>query len=132
VRCGAGNDEIGKLLAEYRGSGMLQDSLNNDAWYMMVRPETMGRFDTLALAQCEEMQRQEGDSISYGSKDTVALALFVNGKIEPAIELETVAMAASQNDPRYVGRLTRYQNALAALREREQARSPEHARRDKK
>src|SRR5262249_53239840 len=94
------------------------NSLNNDAWYLIVRPETMGRFDTLALAQCEEMQRQEGEGMTYGNKDTVALAMFVNGKVDAAIELQTVATAASQNDPRYVGRLTRYQNTLAAQRAR--------------
>ena len=114
ARCGAKAEEIEQLLADYRKSRSFENSLNNDAWYLIVRPDTMGRFDTLALAQCEEMQRQEGDSLSNGSKDTVALALFVNGMVERALELQKVATAASQNDPEYVGRLTRYQNTLAA------------------
>lgn len=89
-------------------------SLNNDAWYLMTRIDTMGRFDTYALAQCEEMQRQEGENLSYGNKDTCSLALFLNGQIARAIELETEALAASRKDPEYAARLARYRAVLAA------------------
>jgi hypothetical protein len=114
VRSGAPAEECDKLLADFRAASNIDDGqLNNDAWYMMVRAETMGRFDTYALGQCEEMKRQEGDNMSYGNKDTLALALFLNGKVQEAIELETVAMAASNNDPDYLGRVTRFKNTLA-------------------
>jgi hypothetical protein len=114
VRSGAPAEECDKLMADFRSvTGIDGGQLNNDAWYMMVRPETMGRFDSYALAQCEEMKRQEGDNMSYGNKDTLALSLFLNGKVQEAVELETVAMAASSNDPQYVGRLTRFKNTLA-------------------
>jgi hypothetical protein len=104
-----------KLMTEYRSSGFQDDSLNNDAWYMITRPDTVGRFDPFALAQCEEMQRQAGQGLDYGSKDTVALAMFVNGKIDEAVTLQTEATHASRRDPEYVGRLTRFQ-AVAAER----------------
>ncbi|HEX5051864.1 MAG TPA: hypothetical protein VFZ65_08845 [Planctomycetota bacterium] len=118
VRCGE-LEAAKKLMVEYRGSEADANSLNNDAWYLIVRPETMGRFDTLALAQCQEMERKEGAGMSYGNKDTVALAYFVNGDVEKAVELETVAEKASNGDPEYVGRLARYR-AVLAERERKQ------------
>jgi hypothetical protein len=39
--------------------------------------------------------------------------LFLNGKIAESVELQTVAAAGSGHDPRYVGRLTRFQAVLA-------------------
>jgi hypothetical protein len=45
----------------------------------------------------------------------VALAMFVNGKIDEAVTLQTEATHASRRDPEYVGRLTRFQ-AVAAER----------------
>jgi hypothetical protein len=114
VRSGAPAAECDKMLADFRAVSNIDDGLlNNDAWYMMVRADTMGRFDTYALGQCEEMKRQEGDNMTYGNKDTLALALFLNGKVQEAVELETAAMAASNNDPEYVGRVTRFKNTLA-------------------
>jgi hypothetical protein len=112
VRCGD-LEAAEKLMVEYRGKNENAFGLNNDAWYMMVQPGSLGRFDTFALAQCEEMQRQEGASISNGNKDTVALALFLNGKVQEAVDLQTVAEAASGHDSRYVGRLTRFEAVLA-------------------
>jgi hypothetical protein len=116
TRCGSPPADVDKLVAEYRASDAFSDSLNNDAWYMVTQAPTMGRFDTLALAQCEEMLRQEGDAMDHGNRDTVALVMFVNGRLEQAVELQTVAARGSGDDPRYVGRLTRFENALAAQR----------------
>ena len=116
VRTGAPFVEAEALMTEARKvlgeDAML--SLNNDAWYLMTRIDTMGRFDTYALAQCEEMQRQDGENLSFGNKDTCSLALFLNGKVAEAIALETEALAASRNDPEYAARLARYRAVLAA------------------
>jgi hypothetical protein len=121
VRSGAPAAECEKFLADFRAAARIdRGQLNTDAWYMMVRPDTMGRFDSYALGQCEEMQRVLGDGIDYHSKDTVALALYLNGRVPQAVELQTAALAASGNDARYAGRLARYQNTLAA----QQARKP--------
>ncbi len=114
--CGDSPAAIATLLQEYRGSEDFGGTLNNDAWYMVTQPGTMGRFDALALAQAEAMLAAEGDGMAPGNKDTVALVLFCNGRIEPAVELQTEAVRASNRDPEYVGRLTRYENALAAAR----------------
>lgn len=116
VRCGVAPERCDELAREYRGSDVFSSSLNNDAWYMVTLQPTMGRFDTLALAQAQEMQRQEGDRMDHGNRDTVALVLFLNGQVEAAVELQTAAARGSNNDPEYVGRLTRFENALAAQR----------------
>jgi hypothetical protein len=111
VRSGASAAECDKLLAD---SNIGRGELNDDAWYMMVHPGTMGRFDTYALWLCEEMQRLEGDSMDLHSRETLALALFLNGKVQQAIEVQTAALAASGDDPRCAARLARYKNTLAA------------------
>ena len=121
VRCGD-LEAAEKLMVEYRSKRENAANLNNDAWYMMVRPESLGRFDTMALSQCEEMQRREGANLSNGNKDTVALALFLNGKFGEAVELQAVATAGSGHNPRYVGRLKRFEAVLA-----EQARRKDTA-----
>tara|TARA_R110002073_G_scaffold802_6_gene5827 strand:+ start:117 stop:1601 length:1485 start_codon:yes stop_codon:yes gene_type:complete len=102
-----------KLMKEYRARN-LGSGLNNDAWYLIVQPQTMGRFDTMALAQCEEMLRVD-KNIDYGSMDTVALAHFVNGLVQKAVEMQTTASKQSGNDPVYVARLKRYQATLAEI-----------------
>jgi hypothetical protein len=121
VRSGAPAAECDRLLADYRAAARMErGTLNGDAWGMMTRLDTMGRFDTYALGQCEELQRLEGAGIDYASKDTVALALFVNGRLQQAVELQTEASAASGNDPRFTSRLERFKNTLAA----QQAKKP--------
>lgn len=101
------NKAAEQLMDEYRAKN-LGSGFNNDAWYLIVQPQTMGRFDSMALAQCEEMMRVD-KNIDYGSMDTVALAHFVNGNLQKAIELEAPATQQSGNDPAYVARLARYQ-----------------------
>jgi len=115
-RCGE-DEAAAKLMVEYRAKNVSSSGLNNDAWYTIIRPASLGRFDSLALAQCEEMMRVEGDAIDYGSKDTVALAMFVNGKLDKAIELQTEAAKGAQNDPVYLGRLSRYEKTRKLLSE---------------
>jgi len=113
-RCG--DDEAAeKLMDAYRAKN-LGTGLNNDAWYLIIQEPTMGRFDSLALAQCEQMQRVE--QVDYGSMDTIALAHFVNGKVKEAIEMQTKAAQDSQNDPVYVARLRRYKEKQAAIEAR--------------
>ncbi|MFT4841579.1 MAG: hypothetical protein ACI90M_002042 [Candidatus Azotimanducaceae bacterium] len=105
------NQAAEQLMDEYRAKN-LGAGFNNDAWYLIVQPQTMGRFDSMALAQCEEMLRVDKNT-DYGSMDTVALAHFVNGKLKKAIEMETPAAQQSGDNPIYVARLTRYKATLA-------------------
>ena len=114
-RCGE-SKAAAELMTQYRAKNIGNGSLNNDAWYLIVQPQTMGRFDSLALAQAEEMLRVEGAGIDFGSKDTVALAYFVNGRIDEAVELQSEATQASGNQATYLGRLTRFE-AIKQLRD---------------
>jgi hypothetical protein len=117
VRSGAPAAECDRLLADFRSASRIGSSqLNNDAWYMMVRADTMGRFDTYALGQCEEMRRQLGDQMTAGNQDTLALALFCNGRIREAIELQTAAAAGANDKATYAARLARYRNTAAAAK----------------
>ncbi|MFT4511355.1 MAG: hypothetical protein ACI89X_004278 [Planctomycetota bacterium] len=100
-----------KLMDEYRAKN-IGSGLNNDAWYLIVQPQTMGRFDSMALAQCEEMLRVE-KNIDFGSMDTVALAHFISGQVQKAIEMQTPAMKQSGNDSVYAARLRRYEATKA-------------------
>jgi hypothetical protein len=52
--------------------------------------------------------------------DTIALAHFVNGKVDKAIEIQTTAAQQSQNDPIYVARLRRYKETKEAMDERQE------------
>lgn len=111
-RCGDA-EAAAQTMLRYRTDVGEGRDLNNDAWYLMVRPDTMGRFDTLALAQCDELMRQMGAGISHGNQDTVALAKFLNGLVDEAIELQADASRASGDQPPYVARLLRFKNAKA-------------------
>lgn len=91
----------------------LGSSLNNDAWYLMVRPDTMGRFDTLALAFCEAMVRIEGRSLDGNSKDTVAQAMYLNGRLDDAIRLQQEVVRDGGGLGTYAARLRRYKEARA-------------------
>ena len=114
ARCG--DDAAAAALAkDYRAKSVSSNSLNNDAWYLMTQVETLGRFDTLALAQCEEMQQEEGDALDFVSADTVALAMFCSGRIARAIELQAGAVKAFPNDLAYEGRLLRYRATAKLL-----------------
>ena len=115
VQCGAEPAESAALMAAARkalgeGSAMW---LNDDAWYLMTSIATMGRFDSYALAQCEELARLAGDHLNNEQSDTLALAMFLNRRVQAAIDLQTEVVAASQQDPDYVLRLRRYQQTLS-------------------
>lgn len=108
VRCGDA-DAAAKLMHDYREQNVSSYGLNNDAWYLMVRPLSMGRFDTLALAQCEEMLRVEGAGIDFNSQDTCALAFFRNGRVDRAVELQKEVVRVAGGNAAYLGRLRRYE-----------------------
>jgi hypothetical protein len=105
------NEAANELMDEYRAKN-LDGDLNNDAWYLLVQPQTMGRFDSMALAQCEQMLR-DGKNIDDGSMDTMALAQFVNGKVQKAIDMQIAAVKQSGNNPNYAARLKRYESTKA-------------------
>lgn len=91
-------------------------SLNTRAWNLLVEVGTMGRFDPLALALMQKAREEIGDKMSDALLDTMALALFGNGRFDEAIELQTQAISNTDGDPRYECRLLRYQRARDAAR----------------
>jgi hypothetical protein len=113
LRCAGDADAAAKVALRYRETqdGGYCGDLNNDAWYTVLRLDTLGRFDALALAQAEEMRRTEGAAMHFGHQDTVALVLFCNGRLQEAVELQTAAAAAS-GQPAYQVRLQRFQKTL--------------------
>ena len=127
ARCGD-NEQAEELMEEYRKAELNPSTLNNDAWYLMVQPPTMGRFDTFALAQADKMARDQGDSLHFGSKDTVALACFLNGQTDRAIELQREATTAGGNQEVYAARRERYEATKAMRADAKSAPPPQRGR----
>ena len=84
-------------------------SLNSTAWSLMNDEETAGKFDRMALALAERMQKRER-RLAHNQLDTVALARFLNGQVDEAIRLQKLAMEKGRNSD-YRRRLRTYQAA---------------------
>lgn len=108
VRCAEDDKAAAAIAAEYLKSPAFPGSCNSDAWQLMTRLDTMGRFDPLALAVSTEQQRLNANIADAACMDTQALALFRNGRLDEAIELQQRATALVGNRATYVGRLQRY------------------------
>jgi hypothetical protein len=112
-----------ELAREYR-LRIRSDFINNDAWYLMVQPETLGRFDSLALSHCEELMNTV-DSLDALNLDTVALAQFLNGQTDKAIKNQTMALATTKGETALKGELAR---RLAYFKAVKEATTPNHDR----
>jgi hypothetical protein len=89
-------------------------SLNNVCWYLMTDLPTLGRFDWYACALAERMLADR-DSMDYFEFDTVALAMFLVGRHDEAVDLQETAMQrGGQGNPEYAWRLARYRAAASA------------------
>lgn len=82
------------------------DSLARD---LMTNKETSGKFNRAALALAELMQKRGSLKDSY--QDTVALAMFLNGRVSDAVAAQTRAIK-SRDRSEYRRRLMVYQAAL--------------------
>ncbi len=87
--------------------------LNNDAWDMLTDLATMGRFDPMALALVQRMLDQRAAMAPF-EFDTAALAMFRNGRVDEAVELQATAIDLGGDEPEYQVRLDRYRGAAAA------------------
>jgi hypothetical protein len=87
--------------------------LNNVCWYTMSRLPTFGRLDGYALGVAELML-EPGEVLAFNEYDTVALALFRNGQVARAVELQEKALSQGGGTPTYQARLQRYRAALPA------------------
>ena len=112
-RC-AGDEPAGKaVLDDYLKDTDMRASLNNDCWYLMTELATVGRYDVFAAALAERMleQRSGMDAFEF---DTAALAMFLCGRIEEAVDLQQSAIEKSGGgNAGYEERLRRYKADLA-------------------
>jgi hypothetical protein len=109
LRCAEDRAAAKAVLDAYLGETDQRVSINNDCWYLMTELPTMGRFDWFAAALAERMLEQR-DAMDYFEFDTVALAMFLVGRVEEAVELQGTAISKGGKDnAEYAERLRRYQ-----------------------
>lgn len=101
---------LGKVVEQV---GKDQNQRNATAWNLMTDEQTVGRFDDVALAIAKRME-QTG-AREHHHLDTMALAHFLNGEIDRAIELEQRAIAAGGSSDDYRRRLRTYEAARTAV-----------------
>ncbi len=111
VRCMEDPAGAKALMDAYLGVDEEHGSINNDCWYLMTELATMGRYDWFAAGLAERMLAQR-DSMQNYEFDTAALAMFLVGRVDEAIELQQKAIAMGGTSADYEQRLRRYQAAL--------------------
>lgn len=90
-----------------------QHQRNNAAQELMTNKETVGKCDDVALAIADKMEQTGAREPHF--LDTMALANFLNGRIEKAIELQQKAIAAGSNGDDSRRKLRTYQAARDAV-----------------
>lgn len=118
VRCAHDEAEAERCITGFLGDKQRAYELNTEAWRLLVEFETMGRFDDLALALMERVQRELGDEMGDAMLDTLALALFGNARFDEAIASEAKAIEIGDGDPRYEVRRLRFQRTRDAVQPR--------------
>jgi hypothetical protein len=87
--------------------------LNGAAWSLMTDDETSGKFDEVALAIADRMERSGG--LEPRLLDTVALARFLNGQIDRAVALQRQAIDDGARGDDFRRRLRTFEAAQAAM-----------------
>jgi hypothetical protein len=115
LRCAEDHAGAKAVMDTYLGDTDQQRvSMNNDCWYLMTELPTMGRYDWFAAGLAERMLEQRG-AMDYFEFDTVALAMFLVGRVDEAVELQGTAIdKGGKGNPEYVERLRRYQARAGA------------------
>lgn len=93
--------------------------INGVAWELMTDKETAGQYDRIALALADRMEAAGAANLPHQYLDTIALARFLNGQVERAIEVERAAIERGGNSDDYRRRLRTYEvarDAIAAAR----------------
>jgi hypothetical protein len=112
------DDEAEKAFADVVSHAEGVYGCNSIAWRLLVDRDTMGRYDQLALAVMQHAERTAGRALSDAASDTMALALYNNGRFDDAIEYATSAIENGDSDVRYEMRRLRYERMRDRLRER--------------
>lgn len=105
-----------QVLDDYANGLGDRSSINNDCWYMMTELLTMGRFDAFAAGLADKMleERENMDAFEF---DTAALAKFLAGQIDAAVELQEAALQkGAAGNAEYQERLRRYRAAAERAR----------------
>ncbi len=114
ARCSEDPDAAKKVLDTFVQKNGGASGINNTCWYLMTDVPTMGRYSAFGVALAERMLTNRG-GMSYFEFDTVAYAMFLDGRFKEAVELqETAIQKGGGNDPEYKERLARYEAAAAA------------------
>jgi uncharacterized protein len=103
--------------------GLGPANLNGWVWKLLTERPLAGRYHRLALVGAERMV--ERGNLQGFECDTVALAKFLNGRIDEAIEYQRRAIKLSPNDSRLLPKLKIY---LAEKATREQKIKPKSKR----
>jgi hypothetical protein len=115
VACRAGAErtqELGRRLI-----GLMADddsALNSFAWTLLTEKPWQDQCNAMALEAAASMGKKSGQPLQFYMLDTLALAKFVNGHVDEAIDLQRRAIEANKGvDPRrgYQERLERYEAA---------------------
>lgn len=96
--------------------------LNSVAWDLMTDKATAGKFDEVALALTQRMERNR-NQMHYNHLDTAALAYFLNGKVDKAITLQQQAIAKGGRNDDFRRRLRTYEAAHKSLVQAQQSRA---------
>lgn len=114
LRCAADPAAAKQALDGYLEGTEMRISINNDCWYFLTQLPTMGSYDWFACGLAERMLEQRRD-MDYFEFDTAALAMFLVGRVEQAVELQETALHQGGGaNPEYAERLERYRGRLPA------------------
>ena len=98
---------------EYRGN---HRRILSAARSLMTDRKTAGKYDRAALALTEMVSKQQR-SFDHRDLDTTALAMFLNGQPEKAVELQRQALAKVRDSSDYRRRLRTYEVALSTMQD---------------
>jgi tetratricopeptide (TPR) repeat protein len=99
-----------------------QNQRNSVAWNLMTDKDTAGKFDDVALAIAQRMEQTGAEA--HHHLDTIALAHFLSGKVDRAIELQQKAITNGGNGDDYRRRLRTYEAARDAIAKHQPAPVP--------
>ncbi|MHC5114778.1 MAG: redoxin domain-containing protein [Planctomycetota bacterium] len=99
---------LARRLVVLRGNDVAE--LNTLTWSLLTNEAYQGKLNDIALEAAHKLMQKCGDD--HAALDTVALAMFENGLVVDAIEIQRRAVAlGGDTDPGYRERLARYEAA---------------------
>lgn len=113
LRCGEDVSGAGEVLQRYRAEQGEFYRLNSDAWRFLTQVGSMGRYDWFAAGLVDELLHG-AEVLDYFELDTAALAMFLVGRFQEAVDLQRAALReGGQEEAAYRDRLVRYEASVA-------------------